>query len=309
MLRALVIGVPILLVVYVILANTLPWDQRRTLRHYATYFWGVLGTVVALVPLLMLLGYLFKEGAPGLTAAFFTHAELPDGQPGGGFANAMIGSVMVVGLAALIGVPIGVLAGIYLAEIGRGWVANAIRFLAEVLTGLPSIIAGILAYVLIVMHMGDRPGWSNFNAVAGAIALSFLMIPVITRVTEEAVRMVPAHLREASYGLGATQWRTVWSVVLPAARSGILTGVVLAVARAGGETAPLLFTIQGNRDIVWDPRNAVSALPLSIYNATQSPSDVNLKMAVTGALFLVILVALTNFGIRWFAVRSQPRLG
>ncbi len=307
MLKFLLILVPSLLVAYFVALAVLPWEKRRKLRHFATYAMGYIGAVVALIPLLLLIWHLAKEGLPGINADFFFKGEKPTGMPGGGYANAIVGSGIIVLLAALVGVPIGILAGIYLAEVGKGWFAATIRFLAEVLTGLPSIIAGILVYLLVVMNLKDVEGWKNFNAVAGAIALALLMIPVITRVTEEAIRMVPGGLREASYGLGVPQWRTVLHVVLPAARSGILTGVVLAIARVGGETAPLLFTTLGNREIIWDPRQSMGALPLSIYNGAKSPSDINIELAVSGALFLVFWVALVNVIIRWLAIKFQPK--
>ncbi len=309
MIATLLIGSLVAVAVYQIGLRLLPWATQRKVRHLTTYGMGYLGSLLAIIPLVLLVAYLVKAGGPGLNWTFLTAAEKPVGQPGGGFANAIVGSGIIILLASLVGVPIGLLAGIYLAEVGKGWFAATIRFLAEVLTGLPSIIAGILAYTLFVMHLRNVPGWSNFNGVAGALALCFLMIPVITRVTEEAIRMVPNHLREASMGLGVGQWRTVWHVVLPAARSGILTGVVLAIARVGGETAPLLFTTLGTREIVTDPRQAMGALPLSIYFGAGSPSDLNVQLAITGALFLVIWIALVNIGIRWLSILTQPRLG
>jgi|GEM_PF-3327467 len=232
MIRALLIGGVAIVVIYTILILVLPWESRRRVRHLATYALGVCCTIVALIPLVMLVTYLVKAGAPGLGADFFTQVQKPIGEPGSGMKHAIIGSLIIVSLASAIGVPIGILCGIYLAEVGKGKFAAAIRFLSEVMTGLPSIIAGILGFALIVAR------YERFSAWAGALALSILMIPVVTRVTEEAIRLVPKALREASFGLGAQRWQTVVKVVLPSARSAILTGVILAVARGHPRCGP-----------------------------------------------------------------------
>ncbi|HRF59686.1 MAG TPA: phosphate ABC transporter permease PstA [Fimbriimonadaceae bacterium] len=302
MIRALLIGGVAIVVIYTILILVLPWESRRRVRHLATYALGVCCTIVALIPLVMLVTYLVKAGAPGLGADFFTQVQKPIGEPGSGMKHAIIGSLIIVSLASAIGVPIGILCGIYLAEVGKGKFAAAIRFLSEVMTGLPSIIAGILGFALIVAR------YERFSAWAGALALSILMIPVVTRVTEEAIRLVPKALREASFGLGAQRWQTVVKVVLPSARSAILTGVILAVARVGGETAPLLFTAAGQSLVNTDPSRAMAALPLSIYLNANQPFDTSKQLAISGALFLVIWIAFVNFVIRWIAAKTQPRL-
>ena len=302
MIHSLLIGVPATVFLYFVAVALAPWTIKRQLRHYATYVLGVAATLLAIVPLVMLVYYLVKAGAPGLNAQFFAEAQKPLGESGSGMRHAIIGSLIIVGRASLIGIPIGVGAGVYLAEVGKGKFAAAIRFLAEVLTGLPSIIAGILGYALIVARFGHFSGW------AGAIALSVLMIPVITRVTEEAIRLVPRQLTEGSLALGAPQWKTVWHVVLPAARSAILTGIVLAVARVGGETAPLLFTSAGQSIVQFDPNKAMAALPLSIYLNANQPFDSSRQLAITGALFLVLWIALVNLAMRWLAIRTQPKL-
>lgn len=302
MIRALLIGGVGIVAVYAILMLVLPWESKRRVRHIATYALGVTCTIIALIPLVMLVTYLVKAGAPGLGADFFTQVQKPIGEPGSGMKHAIIGSLIIVSLASAIGVPIGILCGIYLAEVGKGKFAAAIRFLSEVMTGLPSIIAGILGFALIVAR------YERFSAWAGALALSILMIPVVTRVTEEAIRLVPKALREASFGLGAQRWQTVVKVVLPSARSAILTGVILAVARVGGETAPLLFTAAGQSLINTDPSRAMAALPLSIYLNANQPFDTSKQLAISGALFLVIWIAFVNFVIRWIAAKTQPRL-
>lgn len=303
MIRLLLILALVCVIGYAIAVAVSPWEIKRRLRHYSAYAIGLISALLALIPLVMLIGYLAQKGAPGLNTVFFTSTQRPLGEPGSGMKHAILGSLMIVGLASIIGVPIGIAAGIYLAEFGKGKFANMVRFLAEVLTGLPSIIAGILGYTLIVVRFG------GFSAWAGAFALAILMIPVITRVTEEAILLVPKGLVEASLGLGAGKFITVWRIVLPAARSAIMTGIILAVARVGGETAPLLFTSAGQSIVNLNPGKATAALPLSIYLNANQPFESSQNLAITGALFLVIWIALINLVMRWIAVKTQPRLG
>jgi phosphate transport system permease protein len=289
--------------IYGVVIAGAPWEIKRKVRHYSAYAIGLISAILALIPLVLLIGYLAEKGLPGLNTTFFTATQRPLGEPGSGMKHAILGSLLIVGLASAIGVPIGIGAGIYLAEFGRGKFASAIRFLSEVLTGLPSIIAGILGYTLIVVRFG------GFSAWAGAFALAILMIPVITRVTEEAILLVPKGLVEASLGLGAGKFVTIWRIVLPAARSAIMTGVILAVARVGGETAPLLFTSAGQSIVNFNPNKATAALPLSIFLNANQPFESSQSLAITGALFLVIWIAVINLVMRWIAVKTQPRLG
>ncbi len=302
MIRSLVIGIPIAIAVYYLVLALVPFATKRKIRHGATYGLGLVAIVLALTPLVLLITYLAREGWSGLTLDFFTHDQKPLGMPGSGMRHAILGSLVILGMASIIGIPIGVLAGIYLAEVGKGKLASAIRFLSEVLTGLPSIVAGILGFTLIVTYYGRA------SALAGSVALAVLMIPVITRVTEEAIRLVPKAIREASFGLGGSQAQTVIKVVLPASRSAILTGIVLAVARVGGETAPLLFTAVGQSTLSWDPTHSMAALPLSIYLNANQPFESSQKLAITGALFLVLWIAVVNLVVRAIASRTQPRL-
>lgn len=302
MIRALIWAIPTLIAIYFVALQVLPWRVRRQVRHVVTVATCGFGAVLAVVPLVLLIGYLVKNGAAGLNADFFTQTQRPFGEPHSGMLHAIIGSLIIVGSAAIIGVPIGILGGIYLSEFGHTKLATFIRFLADVLTGLPSIIAGILGYQLIVAST------HSFSGLAGAVALSLLMIPVIARVTEESLRLVPKALREASLGLGVGPARTTWHVVLPAARSGILTGVILAIARVGGETAPLLFTTAGNTELVTNPSRAMAALPLSIFLNSSQPFDSSKQLAITGALFLVAWICLINVSVRWFATRASVRL-
>lgn len=299
MIRATIVTILAMLVAYFGAMPFLTWRLRRKVRHFATISVCVFGSVVALIPLFLLITYLFKAGLPGLNVAFFTQSQKPLGEPGGGFFHAIVGSLIIVGIATLIGVPVGVLCGIWLSEVGKGRSVSVIRFLADVLTGLPSIIAGILGYELIVSQT------KTFSGLAGSIALSILMIPVITRVTEESLKLVPKGLREASLGLGAGKAQTILRVVLPAARSGIFTGVILAVARVGGETAPLLFTAAGQSKVIWNPSEAMAALPLSIYLNSSQPFDVSQQLALTGALVLVLFVALVNVVVKLWVGKTS----
>lgn len=251
----------------------------------------------------IILGYIIVQGAPALSFDFFTKNPPALGEAGGGVAPAIRGSLLIVGLASLVGIPIGLGAGIYLAEFGRGRFANAVRFTADLMTGLPSIAIGAVAWALLV-----KRGFGNYNAIAGSVALAIIMIPIITRTTEEILRLVPNNLREASLALGTPQWKTIVSVVLPVARGGILTGVILSVARVSGETAPLLLTVLGNSFASNDLRGPMAALPLEIYQyATKSPFADSFTKAWGASLVLIILIGLLNLLVRLSARLGNPK--
>jgi len=218
------------------------------------------------------------------------------GEPGGGMANAIVGSVFILGLASVIGVPLGVGAGIYLAEYGRNRLGDVVRFTADVLNGVPSIVIGIVAYAIVVLYQ------KHFSALAGGVALAIMMIPTISRTTEEMLLLVPQALREAAYGLGIPRWRTTLSITLRTATSGVITGIMLAFARVAGETAPLLFTAFGNQ--FWNLRTnePTAALPLQIFSYAISPYDEWHRQAWAGALVLIILIVTAVSAVR-FAVR------
>lgn len=252
--------------------------------------------------LLAIFLYIVAQGIGAVNADFFRHTPRPVGEPGGGVANAMVGTLLIVGIASLIALPIGIGAGTYLAEYGRGGFANLARLLADVLTGVPSIIVGILAYELVVARMG------HFSALAGGVALAALMLPPIVRTTEEILRLVPREYTEAGLALGAPRWRTILTVVYPAAMGGLLTGIMLALARAAGETAPLLFTAFGNTFWNRDPLQPTAALPLQIYQYAISPYDDWHRQAWGAALVLVTLVFLLSALAR-YAVRSRMGRG
>jgi phosphate transport system permease protein len=245
---------------------------------------SALCAVTAVAILVAVLGYVVINGARALNLDFFTHLPSPVGEPGGGMANAIIGTLIVVGIGALLSIPSGVLAGIYLAEYGDNRFADLVRFLADVLTGIPSIVVGILAYALIVVPM------QKFSALAGGVALAVIMLPTVVRATEEMLRLVPGSLREASLALGAPRWKTILRIVLPTASGGLATGAMLAIARASGETAPLLFTAFGNSFWNTSLEDPMAAIPLQVFQYAISPYDSWHAQAWAGALVLVVLV-------------------
>ena len=264
--------------------------RRRTDRAVSAL--AALAAVAVVSPLLMIFGFLIYQGASAVNVDFFLHLPKPVGEVGGGVANAIVGSLIMIGLAACVALPIGILGGVYLAESRERRLPWAVRFLADVLNGVPSIVVGIFAYTIIVLAM------RRFSAFAGGFALAFIMIPIILRTTEEMVRLVPNALREAGLGIGLPQWKVTLYVVLPAARAGVITGVIVAIARVAGETAPLLFTALGNRFWHQGLDQPIAALPLQIYAYAISPYDDWHRQAWAGALVLVTLVFLTSLAAR-----------
>jgi phosphate transport system permease protein len=248
---------------------------------------------MALVPLASVLYYVLARGIGGLSWAFFTALPGPVGESGGGMANALVGSLELVALAGAFGIPLGIMAGVYLAEFaGDGRLGKAVRFSADVLSGVPSITIGIFVYGLLVVSM------QRFSALAGAIALALLMLPTVTRTTEELLRMVPQPLREAAFGLGVPRWRTTLKVVLRTAAPGIATGVMLAVARVAGETAPLLFTAFNNRYWASYLDEPIASLPVQIYTYAVSPYEEWHAQAWAASLVLVTVVLVMNVAAR-----------
>ena len=245
----------------------------------------VLSLVVALIPLVSVLWLVISHGISGLSWSFFTALPSPVGEPGGGVGNAILGTFYIVGLACLMGLPFGIGAGVFLAERGDGPFGQAVRFIAEVLSGVPSIVIGVVAYGLVVVPM------KRFSALAGAVALAILMMPTLARTTEDLVRLVPTTLREASLALGVAQWKTSLRVVLKTALGGILTGVLLAVSRAAGETAPLLFTSLNNQ--YWSPgwNQPIATLPVMIYTYAISPyADLHRQAWAAGFVLLALVL-------------------
>ena len=276
---------------------------RRTLTNHLVTGLAVLSTAVVLLPLIAILGYLIFKGASSLNLAFFTKVPAPVGETGGGMANAIVGSGLILLVASVIGVPFGIAAGVYLAEYGRGGLmGNLVRFTADVLNGVPSIVMGIAAYGLIVVHY-------KFSALAGGIALAIMMVPTITRTTEEMLATVPHALREAALGLGIPKWRTILSVSLRTATPGIITGCMLAFARVAGETAPLLFTAFGNNFWNLNLTQPMAALPLQIYVYALSPYDEWHRLAWAGALVLIVLIMASVTLVRLYANRGVLKGG
>jgi phosphate transport system permease protein len=255
--------------------------------------------IMVLAPLVAVFGYLVYKGVGSINFAFLTQIPKPPGESGGGMANAIAGSALILFLGSLAGVPIGIGAGIYLAEYGRNRFGNMIRFTADVLNGVPSIIVGIVAYGLVVLTQG------HFSAIAGGVALAIMMIPTITRTTEEMLLLVPNAVREAAYGLGVSRWRTTLSITLRTATSGVITGVMLAFARVAGETAPLLFTAFGNTYWNWKIGQPTAALPLQIFTYAISPYDDWHKQAWAGALILIVLIVASVSAVRLVASRGM----
>ncbi|MBZ5566332.1 MAG: phosphate ABC transporter permease PstA [Acidobacteriia bacterium] len=271
---------------------------RRRLVDRAVMAATGMAALLVLVPLFLILGFLGAKGIGALNWAFLTHTPAPVGELGGGMANAIVGTFMILGIASLIGVPWGIAGGIYLSEYGRNAFGNVIRFTADVLNGVPSIVTGIAVYGLVVVTQ------KHFSALAGGIALGIMMIPIIVRATEEMLLMVPQTIREAALGLGIPQWRTTLSVTLRTATSGVITGIMLAFARVAGETAPLLFTAFGNQFWNLKLNQPTAALSLQVYTYAISPYDDWHRMAWAGALVLIVMIIGTISVVRIIASRG-----
>ena len=253
---------------------------------------------IATLPLLFIIFHLLKQGAEFIRPAFFTEMPKPVGEPGGGMANAIVGTLILIGSASAIGLPVGIGAGLYLAEKKGSPLATTVRFLSDVLNGLPSIVLGIFAWEFLVRPFG------GFSAMAGGLALGAMMIPLVTRTTEEMVRLVPVSLREAALALGYTRWRTSVSIVLRTALPGIVTGGLVAIARIAGETAPLLFTALGNQFWSTSLREPIAALPLQIFTYAISPYETAHAQAWAGALVLIAMVLIISLIAR-YATRGR----
>jgi len=248
--------------------------------------------------LFFILGYLVWYGGKSLNWAFFTHLPAPVGESGGGMANAIVGSGKLLLLASLVGIPIGILGGVYLAEFGGKTFSFLVRYTTDLLNGVPSIVIGIFAYTIIVVPM------KHFSALAGGLALGVMMIPIAVRTTEESLRAVPGTLREGALALGTSKWKTVATVVMPAAMRGIVTAVMLTLARVAGETAPLLFTAFGNRFWSSGWNQPIASLPVMIYTYAIAPYDDWHRQAWAAGLILLALVLLANIGARLMVSRG-----
>jgi len=275
--------------------------RRRVTDHVMTGV-SVLTVLLVLLPLFAIFAYLVYKGIGSINLAFLTQTPKPVGEPGGGMANAIVGSMVILAIASLLGVPLGIGAGIFLSEYGRNHYGDIVRFVSDVLNGVPSIVIGIVAYGLVVMRQ------KHFSALAGGVALAIMMIPTIARTTEQMLLLVPQAIREAAYGLGVSRWRTTLSITLRTATSGVITGIMLAFARVAGETAPLLFTAFGNQFWNWKTDQPTAALSLQIFTYAISPFDEWHRQAWAGALVLIILIVGAVAAVR-IAVRHGTLAG
>ena len=274
-------------------------SRIRALTDGAATGLAVLSTILVVAPLAAIFVYLVYKGASSLNLDFFIRNPAPEGEPGGGMANGIVGSGVLLGLASLIGVPIGIAGGIFLAEFGRGTkLANAVRFTADVLNGVPSIVMGMAIYALIVFWQ------KHFSAFSGGVALGIMMIPTVCRTTEEMLLMVPHAVREAALALGVPNWRSVLSITVKTASPGIITGCMLAFARVAGETAPLIFTALGNPNWSGNLNEPIAALPLQIWVYAVSPYDDQHRLAWAGALVLIVLIVLAVSLVRFVTSRG-----
>jgi phosphate transport system permease protein len=278
----------------------------RSVTDHAITVLSILATLIVVTPLIAIFVYLIYKGASSLNVAFFTKIPAPVGEEGGGMANAIVGSAILLAIASVIGVPIGIGGGIFLSEFGRGTkLANAIRFTADVLNGVPSIVMGLAAYALIVVpKIPFLPFTGHFSAISGGVALGFMMIPTVCRTAEEMLLMVPNAIREAALGLGVPNWRAVLSIAVRTASPGIITGCMLAFARVAGETAPLIFTALGNQFWSANLNQPIAALPLQIYVYALSPYDDWHRLAWAGSLVLIVLIVVSVSLVRYVTSRG-----
>lgn len=279
--------------------------RRNLWRRFSSNFAvGVMYalTLLALIPLGLVLWLTISKGLPAVThVEFFINSQRPSGIPGGGVANAIAGTAVIVGLASLVAIPVGVLSGVYLAEYGIGRWAGWVRLASDVLVGAPSIALGLFAYALVVVPQ------HHFSGTSASVALAILMLPVVIRTTESAVGLIPQGLRESGLALGLPRWRVSLQLILPAAAPGVITGALLAVARAAGETAPVLFTALGSQFLTFDPNRQMSTLPLVVFRDALTPYKDLQQEAWGAALVLVVMVLAINLGSRW-VLRRQIRL-
>ncbi len=274
---------------------------RRKLLSSLFVAFCALAVILALVPLAFILFFVVSQGIQALNVDFFTRMPLPVGEPGGGMANAIVGTLLLVVLASLMAIPVGIVSGIYMSEYAGSRLASAVRFAADTLNGVPSIVIGVFAYAVAVLP------FKHFSALAGGFALGVMMVPIIARTTEELLLLVPGSMREGALALGATRARAVFTVVLPAALPGIVTGIVLALARIAGETAPLLFTSFNNRFFTTNLGQPMSSLTVQVFTYAISPYEDWHRQAWAGALVLVLIVLSCSLAAR-FATRRLERM-
>jgi phosphate transport system permease protein len=279
------------------------WYERRRLVNWIATAFVMASAAGVVVVLLLILGQIIIQGLPALNVAFFTERPLPPGEAGGGVAPAILGTLEMLIVAGLIGVPLGVAAAIYLSEYGHGQLARAVGFTIDLIAGFPSIVIGVFVWAWLVRNVVG-----SYDGLAGGVALAIIMIPIIARTVEETLRLVPDSLREASLALGIPRWKTTMRIVLPTASAGVITGVVLAMARAGGESAPILITALGNQFFNADLLQPMAALPVQIYQYARSPYEDWHAKAWGAALVLITLIALLSLLTRWIVGRRLRAL-
>ncbi|WP_127714187.1 phosphate ABC transporter permease PstA [Halobacteriovorax sp. HLS] len=272
--------------------------RYRKIKNILFYLSLLLGALVTILPLFMIVSFVIKMGASSLNLDFFTQLPKPVGESGGGMRHAIIGTLYIVCLASILSIPIGLLCGIYLSEFKKGKVASLLRFAIDLLTGVPSIVVGIFAYLMIVVP------FKGFSAMAGGVALSIIILPIVCRSSEEILKLTPNHIREAGLALGLPRWKVIFFIIVRSNFSSLITGIMLAISRAAGETAPLLFTAFGNMYLSYEIDSPMASLPVQIYNYAISPFDDWQRQAWAGAFVLIILVlginllARTIFGFK-----------
>jgi len=277
--------------------NIKKYNWRQTKNAIMTTL-STASVVVAVIPLFLIFFYTLAQGISALNIDFFIHMPKPVGELGGGMANTLVGTAILIGLGCLFGLPISIFAGIYLAEYGNNTFGTIVRFFTDVLSGVPSIVVGVVAYILVVIPM------KQFSALAGGVALAILMIPTATRTTEEMIKLVPQSYREAALAIGIPQWKATLKIILPTAMKGITTGVLLAIARAAGETAPLLFTALGNRFWSTDIGHPMASLTVFIYDYAKAPFEDWNRQAWGAAFVLIVLIFIVNITFR-FVTRGR----
>ncbi len=282
-----------------------PSRRSRYRRSLSAVMAGIAAAcaLIAVAALVLVLVYILVGGISAMNLSIFTEGPVPMGEPGGGLRNGIIGTLILISVASVIGLPIGILGGVYQLETNTRF-SRTLRFFTDVMNSIPSIVMGLFAYLIVVLPVAKISPGHAFSAFAGGVALGVLMIPTVMRTTEEILRLVPITLRDASLALGASQWRTTMSVILPAARGGIVTGILLALARIAGETAPLLFTAFGNLDFNARLDRPIDALPLNIYNYATSPYDNLHHLALAAAIILLAIILVFSIAAR-YAIRGQ----
>lgn len=268
-------------------------SKKRVIKNQLFRGTLIISSLIVIMPLILIFVFLLQKGSTSLSLDFFLNDPKPVGEVGGGMRHAIIGTLMMVALGSIIAVPVGTLCGVYLSEYGKGKIAQSLRFTIDLLTGVPSIVVGIFSYLIFVVS------FKSFSALAGAFALSIIILPIVTRTTEEILKLIPRHVREAGLALGLPRWRVIWNIILRGSRNSLTTGVILAISRAAGETAPLLFTAFGSMYLSFQVTGPMASLPVQIYNYAISPYKDWQQQAWAGSFTLIIIVLGLNLSAKF----------